>query len=450
MKDKFLGFIAENQLLENGDRVIVALSGGADSVTLLHLLNSVKELYNLKLYAAHFNHLIRGEEARRDADFVSAMCEEWGITLFYEQADVPAIAEKTGESEELCGRRLRYAFFERLCEEYGAKVATAHTLSDNTETVLMNLMRGAGVSGLKGIPVRRYSIIRPLLCFDRAQIERYCDEHHLRYVTDSTNLCPMYTRNKVRLEAIPVLKELNPSLDSSVERTAHLMRDVDTYLNNISEKELKSCETAYGYSCEKLLALDKAVLSYALKHILDEEEAPYEFCHIELLKQALGCGGSVDLGRGYRAVCAQGILRITQTDERNTDDFCLPFPSDRAVLYDIEELTEKFENSDEKIHKLFLNDCIRCDIITENTVIRHRRAGDTFTDPRRGVTKTLKKLFNELKIPRERRDTVLVIADGSRALFLGEGIGPSKEALVNPERDKKIYWVQQIEGDSYA
>ncbi len=441
MRDKFLGFIAENHLITSGDSVIVALSGGADSVTLLYLLTSIKELYDLKIYAAHFNHLIRGEEAQCDADFVKDLCREWDIELFYEQADVPAVAEETGESVELCGRRLRYAFFERLCNDHGAKVATAHTLSDNTETVLMNLVRGAGIAGLKGIPVIRGNIIRPLLCFERAEIERCCEEHHLRYVTDSTNLETVYTRNKIRLEALPALRELNPSLDTSIERTARLMRDADDYLNKISTEELKACKTTYGYRCEKLLSLDKAVLSYALKNILDEEEAPYEFCHIELLCEAMNSGGSVDLGRGFRAVCAQGILRITHDKEQTEDEFCIPFPGEFATLIDIEELSARQDQNDKKIHKLFLNDCIRCDIITENTVIRHRREGDTFTDPRRGVTKSLKKLFNELKIPRERRNTVLVIADGSRVLYLGEGIGPSKEAQVDPERDKKIYWI---------
>ena len=273
--------------------------------------------------------------------------------------------------------------------------------------------------------------------------ERYCEENDLRYVTDSTNLETVYTRNKIRLEALPALREINPSLDMSVERTARLMRDVDEYLNKISVKELKKCKTTYGYSCEKLLSLDKAVLSYALKNILDEEDAPYEFCHIELLTEALKSAGSVDLGRGCRAVCAQGILRIVEEDPQ-PDDFCVPFPGEYAILEDTDEVTKPLKTANGNLYKKFTQRAIRCDIITENTVIRHRRAGDTFTDPRRGVTKTVKKLFNELKIPRERRDSILLVADGSRVLYIGEGIGPSKEALVDPERDRKIYTVYRF------
>lgn len=434
MRDKFLGFVAENDLIHSGDSVIVALSGGADSVTLLHLLISIKELYNLTLYAAHFNHHIRAQEADRDAEFVRKLCKERGVECFFKDADIPELAEERGISVELCGRRERYRFFEELSAQYHAKIATAHTVSDNTETVLMNLIRGAGISGLKGIPLRRGSIIRPLLCFERAEIERYCERQGLSYVTDSTNLDTVYTRNKIRLQVLPLLRELNPSLDEGVGRTALLMRDADKYLDKISKKELKFCETAYGYSCEKLLGLESAVLSYALRNILDEKGAPYEYRHIELLKDALKSSGSVDVGGGFRAVCAQGVLRITK-GEGEREDFSVPFPGEYAVLQPVEQLCRE----DKKVYKKFLQHAVRCDIITQNTVVRHRRAGDTFTDPYRGVTKTLKKLFNERKIPRERRDDILLIAEGSRVLYLGEGIGPSKEALADPERDKEIY-----------
>ena len=220
------------------------------------------------------------------------------------------------------------------------------------------------------------------------------------------------------------------------------MRDVDDYLNKISEKELNNCETAYGYCCEKLLSLDKAVLSYALKSILDREDAPYEFRHIELLTEALRSGGSVDLGKGCRAVCSQGILRITDGEEPEADDICVPFPGKYGILYDTDVLMEQLNADSKTFYKKFTKDAIRYDIITDNTVVRHRRAGDVFTDPYRGVTKTLKKLFNELKIPREKRDGIDLIADGSRILYIGAGIGPSKEALVDPERDKKIYMIR--------
>ena len=155
-------FIEDKQLLQNGDSVLVALSGGADSVALLHALNSLIEEWNITLFAAHFHHGIRGEEADRDERFCKALCERYGIPFFCEKADVPSIALGSGESVELCGRRLRYRFLDRIARDIGgAKIATAHHSDDNAETVLWNLTRGSGLAGLAGIPVKRDNIIHP-------------------------------------------------------------------------------------------------------------------------------------------------------------------------------------------------------------------------------------------------------------------------------------------------
>ncbi len=443
LTDKVAAFIEENRLLTDGDKVLVALSGGADSVALLHLLISIKEKYNLRIAAFHFHHGIRGEEADRDERFVRELCEDWQIPLYYEFADVPAIAAQSGESVELCGRRLRYDALERAAAEFvGAKIATAHHRSDNTETVLMHLIRGSGIAGLSGIPVRRGSIIRPLLCCTRDEIEAYCGAQGLRYVTDSTNLLPDYTRNRLRLKVIPELRELNPSLDEAVARTGELMRDADAYLNKISLKELNDCKVNGGYSCEKLKALDKTVLRYALRQLCDEKEAPADFRHIELMIDALGDNGSVDLGGGYRAVCAQGILRVTDGEKAAGDSFCVPFTGACTAGLTVERLnvTELADKSG-KIHKKFLNSCIPCDIITDDTLVRYRRAGDTFTDARRGVTKTVKKLFNELKIPREQRDRILLVANGSEVLWI-QGVGTSAQAQVESDRKGEVYHIK--------
>lgn len=440
MRDKVLRFIREHDLLHTGDSVLVALSGGADSVSLLHILISIKELFDLNIRAAHFNHMIRGEEAARDECFCRELCARLGVELFTGRADVPVIAEQSGESLELCGRRMRYDFLQVSADESGgAKIATAHNRSDNTETVLMNLVRGSGIAGLGGIPVRRDNIIRPLLSCSREEIEAYCRENGLEYVTDSTNLSDAYTRNKLRLNVLPILREMNPSLDEGVERMASVMRDADDFLNKISTEELKHCQAEYGYSCEALLKLDKAVLTYAVKNVVDEAEAPVDSLHIRLIIDAMRTGGAVDLGRGYRAECAQGILRITGGGAVDDGDFCVPIDTYFPRRYGMDRLrTAAAADQDGRINKKFLQNCIPCDIITDDTVVRHRRAGDTFTDARRGVTKTLKKLFNELKIPREERDSLIVIAQGSTVLWIA-GIGTSKQAQIPDDYDGEVY-----------
>ena len=442
MRDKILRLIDQYRLLENGDQVIAAVSGGADSVALLHILVSIKEKFDLKVTALHFHHMIRGEEADRDERFVRELCQRLGVPYRMGKADVPAIAARTGESLEECGRRLRYACLNDYADDLGgAKIATAHHRNDNTETVLMNLVRGAGIAGLGGIPVQRDSIIRPLLNCSRQEIEAYCAENDLSYVTDSTNLDDSYTRNRLRLNILPQLRELNPSLDEAILRTANVMQDADAYLNKISKKELKQCKTDYGCRCDQLLALDKAVLSYAVKNLLEEAHAPVDSLHIRLIIEAMRDGGSVDLGAGFRAVCAQGILRITDGGVQN-EDFCIPF-AEYCRIADVKRLDHaQITDKNGKIHKKFLNHCIPCAIISDDTVVRCRRARDTFTDARRGVTKTLKKLLNEMKIPRELRDHLIVIAQGSTVLWL-QGVGTSKQAQIGCDDADEVYLIEE-------
>lgn len=435
MRDKVLRLIASERLLEQGDKVIVAVSGGADSTALLHIIISIKELYDLTIYAFHFNHMIRGEEADRDEDFVRRLCGSREIPFTAVRRDVPRLAAESGESVELCGRRLRYAALAEVAESLGgAKIATAHHRGDNTETVLLNLIRGTGVAGLGGIPVRRGGIIRPLLRCSREEIEAYCRDNGLDYVNDSTNLDDAYTRNKLRLHILPAMRELNPSLDEGVERMASLMRDADEYLNKISVTELNQAKIPGGYSCERLLTLDRAVLTYAVKNVLADAGAPADSLHIGLVADAMRTGGAVDLGRGCRAECAQGILRVVQAHEV-PENLCVPFAQAKGwrslriadgAVYSVSADGQEIK---EKVHKKFLQNCIPCAIITGDTIVRHRRAGDTFTDPRRGVTKTLKKLLNELKIPREQRDSLTLVAEGSTVLWI-EGVGVSKQAQI--------------------
>ena len=452
-------FIERNHLLQNGDKVIVALSGGADSVTLLHVLISINEKYGLALSAAHMNHGIRGAEADRDEAFVRELCERWGIRLLCEKADVPAIAAETGESIELCGRRLRYEYFNRVAHESGgAKIATAHHGDDNAETVLWNLTRGSGLSGLAGIPIQRGSIIRPLLCCSRAEVEDYCRENELQYVTDSTNLSDDYTRNKLRHQVAPVLRELNPNVTETIGRTAALMREADDYLTEISRNELKAAQTDYGYSCEALLRLDPIVLKYAVKIILENAGAPVDFRHIALIIEAMREGGAVEPGQGFTAICTQGTLRVIADYSSASDGFCIPFEEYirtagmRAHIRDgrlaLSESDLKQLGADsEKVHNLLLHHCIPCDIITSDTFFRSRRAGDVFTDARRGVTKSVKKLMNEMKIPRELRDEIPLIADGSTVLWI-EGVGTSAQAKPDLTRSGEVYII--IGGRNHA
>lgn len=418
MTDKVLRAIADFSMLHSGDRVVVALSGGADSVALLHVLNSIKEKNNLTLYACHLNHLIRGDEADKDEQFVCALCEKLGIELFTKRVDVSTIANKQKISVELCGRNERYAFFDELSEKLNAKVATAHTASDNVETVLYNMTRGTSITGLCGIkPVRDY-IIRPLINVSRAEVEQYCSDNNLRFVTDSTNLSDDYTRNTIRHHAIKPLEQVNPDLCNAVSRMCNSLTDIKDFIDKISLKEISNCKTDYGYDASSLLTLPRAILSNSLYIIAKDSGADVQHTHIELMISILSDGGCVDLPNQKRAVCKQGVFRITEICDDECFEECAFIDSAYSRYISQKELKD--------INKNLLNDCINCDIITQDTIIRTRKEGDSFTLCDRDVTKSLKKLLNELKIPAEKRSSLKLVANGNTVLWL-EGVGVSKQ-----------------------
>ncbi len=221
-------------MLSAGSEVTVALSGGADSVALLY---AMKELGGLRLRAAHLNHMLRGEEADRDEEFCQELCKRLEIPLITERIDIAEIAEKTGESIELCARKQRYAFFERAAA--GGIIATAHTADDNLETVIFNLARGTGLSGLCGIPPVRDNIVRPLIYCQRAEIEEYLSKKGQAFCTDSSNSQDAYTRNYIRHNISPLLERLNPAVKQNAVLMCEGLRYDSEYIKSSAAELIK-------------------------------------------------------------------------------------------------------------------------------------------------------------------------------------------------------------------
>lgn len=229
-------------MFNNGDTVVIGVSGGADSIMLLHCLNSLKAKYNLKLVVAHVNHKIRPGDAERDAEFVRDICKNWGVEFHLREANIKNLAKEWSMSEEEAGRKVRYGFFDELTNNIeGAKIATAHNANDNVETVLMRFMRGSGIQGLSGISFKRDNLVRPILGISRADIEAYIEENNLTHITDKTNFESIYTRNKIRLELIPFMQEMfNPNLIDTVTANIGIYREDAEFLDDMAEKEYRS------------------------------------------------------------------------------------------------------------------------------------------------------------------------------------------------------------------
>lgn len=242
LEAKVIQTINKYNMIKDGDKVVIGVSGGPDSITLLNILNNLKEKLNIKIYVAHINHMIR-EEANEETEYVREFCDKLGIDFFIKKIKVEEEAKKLKIGTEEAGRNIRYAFFEEVANMVGAnKIATAHNSNDNAETVLMNIIRGTSVSGLKGIEkVRDGKFIRPIIECNRNEIEEYCKEQNLDPRYDKSNKENIYTRNKIRNLLIPYLqKEFNPNIIEGINRLSYIAEEEERFLNKIVENEYEN------------------------------------------------------------------------------------------------------------------------------------------------------------------------------------------------------------------
>ena len=246
LEEKVLNTINKYNMIQSGDGIVIGVSGGPDSMTLLNILNNLKEKLNIKLYVAHINHSIR-KEADEETEYVKDFCKKIDVEFFAKKVKVEEIAKELKMGTEEAGRNIRYEFFEEVAHKVGAnKIATAHNLNDNAETVLMNITRGTSVSGLKGIDkVRDGKYIRPIIECSRAEIEDYCKEKNLNPRYDKSNNENIYTRNKIRNLLIPFLqKEFNPNIVEGINRLSQIAIEEEQFINKVVEKEYEKLQIA--------------------------------------------------------------------------------------------------------------------------------------------------------------------------------------------------------------
>ncbi len=421
-----------HHMLSPGDTVLVALSGGADSMALLNVLYELKNEYALTLKAAHFNHGIRGDEALRDEDFCVEVCREMGVELFVGRADIPALAQKLGIGVEECGRQERYAFFDSVAPD--TKVATAHTLSDCEETFLFNLARGASLKGLTSIPPVRDNIIRPLIDCSRAEIEAYCEEKGVRYVTDSTNLSDEYTRNRIRHKIVPELKAINGAFDSAFSRCVDSLREDEELLAMLSSAAVERARVPGGFLVEQLSVLHPSLRRRAVADVivsLTGEKPQYH--HIDAVCKLLSTSGDVQVCGGVSLRVRGGLLqRIAEpcgewSVEAAVGDNKLPEYDVNIAVCDKNDTINT-----EKINKHLLDNSVNYDKIKGKLFFTSIREGDRVCLRGRGVTKQLRKIFNEMHVQPELRRSIPVLRDDEGILWV-HGVGVAQRAAVDKD-----------------
>lgn len=239
LKEEVLKTIKDNNLINEGDKIVIGVSGGPDSICLLHFLNNLKDTLKITIYVAHINHSIR-EVADMETKYVQDFCKKIGVECFVKKEDILSLAKKQKKGTEEVGRQVRYSFFDEVLEKTNSnKIATAHNSNDRAETVILNILRGSGISGLKGIEaIRDQKYIRPLINTDRESIEKYCEENNLEPKIDETNKENIYTRNKVRNVVIPYIKkEFNQNIIKTINRLSTVATEENDYLMKITKQE---------------------------------------------------------------------------------------------------------------------------------------------------------------------------------------------------------------------
>ena len=422
--DTFISFNKKHQLFNFGDSILVALSGGVDSVVLLHLLHRLMKEWGLKIHVAHLNHMIRGEESDGDELFVIELCAKWDVPCTVNRRDVPGFQKKEGISVEMAAREVRYKFLDEVAREQQCRcIAIAHNANDQAETVLDHLMRGSGITGLSGMPVKRDHYIRPLLFATRDEIERYAQEQALSFQKDSSNEDVSYKRNRIRHNLIHIIEEqFNPRAVSALNKVSSIMTEADEYLDYSANEALKHC---IRYKDRDKIILDiieflayfnilqKYVLRKALKHLgRDERLLNFKvFEKIRLLLEKRRYGTFLDLGQNVQIRLSPDELVIGtfhQHDEEIQID-SIPFKSDLWDGWNLEinrdgkPLDEIVKNSDLNVAWVD-EDCLQGTL-----KVRTLREGDRFYPLNFKGSKKLSDFFIDKKIPFYERQRIPVL-----------------------------------------
>jgi len=450
----------EHHLWQAGDTIVVAVSGGPDSIALLHLLRRIAPDDGLRLVAGHVNHGFRGEESDREAELVQALCRKLDVPCEVAVIDVPGYIAATGLNAQAAAREKRYAFLHEIASRYDAKrIALAHHADDQAETVLMRIVRGTGPSGLAGIPVRRTEknteLIRPLLRINKMDLVNYCLRHALPYATDSSNASRKYARNRIRLDAMPFLRQYNDQLPQALNRLAELSREEDDYLEQETAgwfaKLAQPDPSGVGFVLERgafvqiHVALQRRLIKLILNYLSPENDS-IDFGTTETVREAMvqehPATLSLDVEKRVRFVREYDRLRFVGSAAEAVSPYCytLDGPGTKTVQEAGVVVTCSIEDigrmsSEQQAHPS--EAVFDADALPFPLTIRNRRDGDRMKIAGLNGTKKVKDIFIDDKIPPSRRDKIAIVLDAEHNIVWIPGVRRSQLAPVC-ETSKRI------------
>lgn len=453
--------IEKKELIEKGDKVLVCVSGGPDSMALLYLMAGLKKDYNLELTIAHFDHMLRSKQSIADANFVKKIAAKLNIPFIMERCNVKEIAGANKMSIEEAAREARYDFFQRMAEKIGAnKIATAHNMGDQAETVLMRFIKGTGSLGLLGIPYKRWLgnawVIRPLLDVKRLDIERYLERFKIPSRVDTSNLKMFYLRNKIRHKLMPLLeKEFNPKIKENLNQVAKSLSDEFDYLNTTANRLFKrlaiETKTAIEIDVGKLQRQHIALQRLIVRQIILKLKGDLRritFKHWQEIESILSDEGeiSVDLPDGLKVKKNKGRLIFTKGDvtEDSIQEFKkiakLDVPGEVIipslgikVCSEVVKYVPKFKKGKRRKRVEYING----DTILPPLKIRTRREGDRMRPLGMKFYKKLHDIFVDEKVPRQIRDKIPLIISGDKILW-AVGVKLSEDCKIDENTERVV------------
>ena len=417
MYQKVKAYVEEYHMLQKQDKVIVGVSGGADSICLLFMLLELKKELDFSVAAVHVHHGLRGEQADADDRYVKEVCEKYGVELYCFHENIKEYAKATGTGEEEAGRNVRRNIFQKVLEEQGGtKIALAHHKNDNVETFLWNLSRGTGLKGLGGIKPVNEKYIRPLLCLKREEIEKYLQDNKIYYCIDETNLKNDYTRNRIRNQIIPLMEDsVNAQTVNHISETMETIRMFNEYIEKEVGIFVKACviEKNNSYILNKK-EIEK-IPDVFHKNIIHEfiakaagKRKDIESCHIRSIEELLckQVGKSINLPYDLKAFRVyDGVEIRMNTEEENN------MPSVTMRVFD---RTSEMGTFPEKAYTKWFD----YDIIKNTLEIRHRQSGDYIVIDCAGRKQKLKQYFINEKVPQNLRGQIWLVADGAEIMWV--------------------------------
>ncbi|WP_312888841.1 tRNA lysidine(34) synthetase TilS [Clostridium bowmanii] len=428
LSEVVMDFIKKNSMFDNGDKVIVAFSGGPDSTCLLYILNELKEKLGITIVGAHLNHCLRGLESDKDEEYARKTCKSLNIDFYSRKVDIHRISKEKNISCEMAGREIRYEFFKELMTELNAnKIALAHNANDQAETILMRIMRGTGIQGMVGIkPVRDKIYVRPIIHLSRSEIEKYCEVNNIIPRIDKSNLEKIYARNKVRLDLIPYMEEnFNTDIINTLNRLSDVLKVDNDYLENISAGKYKK----HCVIDDQMVIIDKnaflehdSIISRIIRSaLLQVNNNLYNFEKVHISNiielQKHNTGKAIMLPQNIIVENCYGDIHIrinTKVTEINDKQYVLNV-NEKNIIHSLNKVVKidiipKVQFTEVKGNNYIVY--FDYDKVQGPITFRYRRQGDRFIPLGMKGNKKIKDFFMGLKVHKDKRDEIPLLCFG--------------------------------------